>query len=487
METVNAAPLSARIARAMKVLPLDLGPIVGATSSTSVRLWGRSACEPTPTGPRRAFGAARLRPGTKKKRFGRPLFFKMNPNFDMTGVVVFDSLEPETVYEYEMGYFYSDAGLENFSRSYSLDWEGASRSTFRTGTDDPEASRSFILGSCRYLLRLLGGAWFDRRGDKTFESIVRQIDEGAETNALLMVGDQIYADDFGGLFSDELPDDYLRRYRDSFAQPGLRNLMSRVPTYMILDDHEIEDAWPRNATSRDFRVKYPAALHAYQVYQASHSPLFDVQESRIVGVPEKLWYRFRDGCCDFFVMDVRTERVLGEGGAPVQMVSEAQMTALKSWLSDGSGRVKLVVTSVPVFPETRGKIEDHWAGFVQDRDELIAHIVENGVSPVVFLSGDVHASMSAELRQVGGPPSAKLVSIVSSPFFWPYPEAPARSFTLQGSIRSGEYVFELAEAGPVHSTDNFTRVTVHPDRVEALVHSRKGEPLPPVKVHRFSR
>lgn len=474
----------------MKVLPLDLGPIVGATSSTSVRLWGRAVYEPTPAGPRRAFGAARLKPMTKKRsarRFGQPLFFKMNPNFDMTGVVVFDSLEPDTSYQYEMGTFYSDAGLESFTRSYPLEWEGASRSTFRTATDDATASRSFIVGSCRYLLRLFGGAWFDRRGDKTFESIVRQIDDGAPTHAFLMVGDQIYPDDLGGLFSDELTDDYLRRYRDSFGQPGLRTLMSRVPTYMILDDHEIEDAWPKNATSRDWRVKYPAALHAYQVYQASHSPLFEARGSRIDGVPQKLWYTFRDGCCDFFVMDVRTERVVGEDGAPVQLVSAAQMAALKSWLSDGSGQVKLVVTPVPVFPETHGKTADHWAGFSSDRDELLAHIVENDVKPVVFLSGDVHASMSAELHLVGAPSTKpmKLVSIVSSPFFWPYPEARARSFTLEGSLRSGDYVFELAEAGPVHSTDNFTRVTVHPDRVEAAVFSRKGESLPPKKVHRF--
>jgi alkaline phosphatase D len=468
----------------MKVLPLDLGPIVGATTPTSARLWGRAAYQPTPAGPRRACGASRLRPNGRKKRFGRPLFFKMNPNFDLTGVVVFDGLEPDTTYEYEIGYFYSDADLERFSPSYPLDWKAASRSTFRTATDDGAASRSFLFGSCRYLLRLFGGAWFDRRGDKTFESMLRQIDEGAPTHALLMLGDQIYADDLSLLFPDELADDYLRRYRDSFGQPGLRALMARVPTYMILDDHEIEDVWPENASSRDWRVKYPAAIHAYQVYQASHSPLFEVREHRIEGVPEKLWYTFRDGCCDFFVMDVRTERILAPDGTRVQMVSSSQIEALKAWLSDGSGRVKLVVTPVPLFPETRGKTEDHWTGFPADRDELLGHIVANDVKPVVFLSGDVHASMSAELRLIG-PPGTKLVSIVSSPFFWPYPETRARSFTLAGSLRSGDHVFELADAGPVHSTDNFTRLTVHPDRVEVDVYSRKGELLPPSKVHRF--
>ena len=101
-----------------------------------------------------------------------------------------------------------------------------------------------------------------------------------------------------------------------------------------------------------------------------------------------------------------------------------------------------------------------------------------------FLSGDVHASVSAELR-AGGGSGTKLVSIVSSPFFWPYPGGPAGLFRLEGTIRAGDLTFELAEAGPVQSADNFTRVTVHPDRVEAEVFSRKGLPLGPPKVHRF--
>jgi alkaline phosphatase D len=407
----------------------------------------------------------------------------MNPNFDMTGVVVFDSLESGRVHEYQMGYVFSEARLESLG-AFPLEWGKASRSSFRTSTDDAQASRSYVLGSCRYLLRMFGGAWFDARGDKVFDAILRQIDEGTPTDGLLFVGDQIYADDLGVLFPDRLVDDYLQRYREAFGQPKIRELMSRVPTYMILDDHEIEDAWPRNAASSDYRVKYPAAIHAYQIYQASHSPLFEISGHGIDGIPERLWYRFRDGCCDFFVMDVRTERVIDEAGRNLRMVSPTQMAALKSWLTDGSGRVKVVVTSVPVFPETIGKENDHWTGFPSDRDELIAHIVENRVERVVFLSGDLHASMSAELRGVEGT-QGKLVSIVSSPLFWPYPEAPPCTFVLEGTVRAGAHVFELAEAGPVHATDNFTRVTIHPDRVEALVYSRKGSFLPPIKVHWF--
>jgi len=462
----------------VKVLPLTLGPIVGETTSTRVRLWGRAAYEATPEGPRRACGVARIRSVTGGG-FSDPVFFKMNPNFDLTGVVVFDSLEPETEHEYEMGYFFSN------TEASDLDWSDASRSGFRTGTGDRGASRSFVMGSCRYLARLFGGTWLDARGDRIFESMLRQIEsEGRSTDALLMLGDQIYADELGFLFPDTLLDDYLKRYREAFGQENIRRLMSRVPTYMMLDDHEIEDGWPGSASPKDLRVRYPAAIHAYLTYQASHSPLFAVKGHGIDGVPEKIWYRFHDGCCDFFVMDVRTERLFGEEGENLRIVSAAQMEALKSWLVDGSGRVKLVATSVPVFPEVWGKIHDHWSGFPLDRAELLRFIAENRCERVVFLSGDVHASVSAELRAAGGS-GTKLVSIVSSPFFWPYPGGPAELFRLEGTIRAGDLTFELAEAGPVQSADNFTRVTVHPDRVEAEVFSRKGLPLGSPKVHRF--
>src|SRR5205814_8707730 len=125
---------------------------------------------------------------------------------------------------------------------------------FRTGSADDQRSRSYIVGSCRYLLRIFGGSFFDSRGDKTFYSILDQMD--SQTNpqpvdALIMVGDQIYADDLNFLAPDTSIDQYLERYRDAFTQPYLRELMSRVPTYMVLDDHEIEDNWPSKATQKD--------------------------------------------------------------------------------------------------------------------------------------------------------------------------------------------------------------------------------------------
>ncbi len=308
----------------MQVNPLTVGPIVGATSANSVRIWGRGKLEITRSSkdtsgvgnsifswislellnrgtlvPRRCFGVARLRPVSAAK-FSEPKFLKMNPNFDMTGVVVFSDLLPETQYEYQIGWFFSELELESFTPDSPLNWSQINSYKFTTASANNLRSRSFIFGSCRYLLRLFGGSWFDDRGDKIFRTILEQINRESTINQLLMVGDQIYADDLNVVQSDTSLDEYNRRYQDVFSQPFIRELMSSVPTYMTLDDHEIEDNWPSNSSQKDWVTKYPAAIHSYLTYQLSHSPLFEISGHRITGVPTKLWYNYSDGCSDFF-------------------------------------------------------------------------------------------------------------------------------------------------------------------------------------------
>ena len=407
-------------------------------------------------------------------------FFKMNPNFDMTGVVRFEDLSPEIVYEYQMGWFFSDLDLTDLWPDFPLEWTDVDTIAFKTGATDPTRPRSFVFGSCRYLLRLFGRVWLDKRGDKTFRSVLEQIDAGVQTDQIVMSGDQIYADDLNILAPDETLDVYNERYRTVFSQAHIRQLMSRVPTYMTLDDHEIEDAWPANATLRDWVVKYPAAIHAYVTYQASHGPLLEmVAPNKMVGVPRKLWYSFSDGCCDFFVTDTRTERYLGDGPGERRIISNHQMDALKNWLTDGSGRVKFVVTAVPFFPDAELPQDraDKWGGFVWQRTQILDLIRRENVKRVVFLGGDLHLSTKSELVSPGAP-GFKVLSIVSSPFYWPYPHAGWRDFQLTGQLDvTSDNVYEVVNSGPIQATDNFTRVSTDLDRLKLEVFSRKGELL----------
>ena len=470
------------LASGMRLRPLTVGPIVGETTPKRVRIWGRGDADVIDGRPRRCFGVLRMRKG-KRGKWSRTHTFKMNPNFDMTGIAVVDGLRPQTRYEYQVGCCFADMELDEIHVG-DPDWSDASVGRFTTASNDDQMPRTLVAGSCRYLLKTFLGDFHDDRGDKTFRSILRQIrKDGANVDQLIMMGDQIYADDLGFLGADRTVDKFYERYRTAFGQPWIRELMSCVPTYMTLDDHEIEDNWPEKASGKDRKTLLPNALHAYQAYQLSHGPNIPVRGGRLVGTPQRLWYQYRDGCCDFFVTDTRTERVTGPPDRR-RIMSAEQMRALKKWLKDGSGRVKLVVSSVPLFPDlTSDERDDKWSGFAAQRSELLAHIDRNGIEKVVFLSGDLHASLSAELSTPSG---GKIVSVIASSFFWPYPHSSARDFVREGAIDAqAGGTFNLAKVSKVVARDNFVRLHVSPSQVAVEVYERKKARPVTSRVHRF--
>ncbi|MGH3873201.1 MAG: alkaline phosphatase D family protein [Pseudonocardiaceae bacterium] len=109
-------------------------------------------------------------------------------------------------------------------------------------------------------------------------------------DALLLLGDQVYADDptpqtrrwLDSRRDTTVPPkyevtnfvEYARLYRDSWSDVGIRWLMSTVPTAMIFDDHDVRDDWNTSSAWRDRVTAYPwwperirGALASYWVYQ----------------------------------------------------------------------------------------------------------------------------------------------------------------------------------------------------------------------------
>jgi alkaline phosphatase D len=461
----------------MKIEAPTVGPLLGYTTESQARIWLRGDFQVVNGGYRRAFAAVRLRVKGAAK-FGEPQFVPLLPHFDMTGVSVFTKLKEATAYEYQAGWFFAEMNLENLDAAQALDWGAIAPVGFMTGTAKATAARAYVVGSCRYLLRLFGGAVWDDRGDKCFRSMQEQMEAGRGIDGLVMMGDQIYADDLNVMGQDKSIDDYLSRYRTAFGQAHFKALTARVPTYMVMDDHEIEDNWPAKATARDWVTLYPAAIHSYQIYQCSHSPLYDVgKDGRLTGTLSKFWYQFQDGCCDWFVMDCRNERVWSKDAAARRMVKPAQMKALLKWLADGSGRVKVVVSSVPFFPDLKSDSDDKWCGFVPERTQILDFILSEKIPKVVFLSGDVHCSFSVELTSPQDP-AFKVLSIISSSFFWPYPHMDDGDFLLKGALTSSSANrYNVGAASKVHSEDNFTRLEFDPQGVNISCFERKGVAL----------
>ena len=454
----------------MRVRIFQVGPIVGATTPRSVRIFGRGEYALESGQPKWAHAAVRVR---RKGRSGffSPKFFKLNPNFDMSAVMVWEGLAADADYEYQAGYFYMDEDSARINIDSSLDWSGIKIHEFRTASNDDKATRTIVMGSCRYLLRIFDCELYDDRGDKTFRSIMDQhLAPRRRINALIMAGDQIYADDLGPFSADRKLSDYLKRYRAVFSQKHIRQLMAQVPTYMTLDDHEIEDNWPAKARSRDHATKFPSAIQAYKIYQASHSPLHPLQNGRIADVPDKrLWYTHNDGCCDFFFTDTRTERDLRRNQR--EIMSRSQLSELLAWLANDSLRVKVMVTSVP-FWESDGR--DTWNGFREQRDHILDYIKTKNIRRVLILSGDVHSSMSSELH-LDSDRNFKIISVVSSAFFWPVGHPKLRQFRLSGPLDGNtKHNFQIQNASPLCSTDNFTRLRIDPSQVQVEVFDRKG-------------
>ncbi len=107
---------------------------------------------------------------------------------------------------------------------------------------------------------------------------------------VLFLGDQVYADGLSpetarfirkrrGPKSEprnEVADfeEYTRLYRESWAQPAVRWLLSSLPTAMIFDDHDMHDDWNTSKAWRDMMWRKPwwkarivGGIMSYWIYQ----------------------------------------------------------------------------------------------------------------------------------------------------------------------------------------------------------------------------
>jgi len=90
--------------------------------------------------------------------------------------------------------------------------------------------------------------------------------------------------------------------------------------------------------------------------------------------------------------------------------------------------------------------------------------------------------VSAELVRPDDP-QFRIISVVSSPFFWPYPHSSKEDFQLTGELAAASG-YELGTRSEIYSTDSFTRVTVDLQGLRVEFFERKNDPLGETR-HRF--
>lgn len=322
-----------------------------------------------------------------------------------------------------------------------------------------------------------------RTGDRTFAGIQRIVDQAdPPIRGLLMTGDQVYLDDLNIVAPDRTYKDILFKYRTVFSQPHIGKLMSGVPTYMILDDHEIEDNWPANKQLND-EILYANAMSAYQLYQASHSPAHELSSAGTLSRPlQQYWYTLAHGDIEWFVTDSRTERNLSPDDR--RILDARQERSLLQWLVNSTARVKFIVTSVLFYPDSKRNDGDAWQAFPQQRLRLLESIRQHRIQNVIFVSGDVHGSMTSRLGH-SEDADFEVHTIVSSPFFNSelLPYATASDFIFESPmVRSekGDYRYELTS--PVIGQDNFAHLQVTAQSVRVTFHDCDGRPLEVVEI-----
>ena len=498
----------------------SLGPIVGHTTDSSTRIWARGV----DIGDTRSVGVlAVFVDGIYQEDSAQ--YFRLRREFDRTGAVDIEGLKADSVYTIRVGCMVEAQGdlMDVTSTDDLLDrlpdasvWvrdlenlpEAQSMAVFRTFPKTADEGFSFLFGSCRYP----GFFWDRKRSDAIFASMADACDPTTDDAArfVIMLGDQIYAD-----LLNQLPlgradtnKEFHERYMEAFDTPNMRQLLSHTPNYMMLDDHEIEDNWVKGRLKQDKKRKlFLMAIAAFTSYQWYHGPR---------SYKNRLCYQFEYAGHPFFVLDQRTQRIRDDDdqdltdnhllGRPAKNTGDGpkgQVDIFCDWLIEQQQKIgnkpKFVVSPSVFAPNevstagVKGKKwkSDSWPAFPNTRRKVLQTIVENKIDNVVFLSGDIHCSNTAEIYftdATGDKLDLRMFDITSSAFYWPYPFADGEPLDYVHDSEFEDDGFRLYEdnddsivmhyrASNYQQDDNYSRVNVDANGITVISFNRKGEEL----------
>lgn len=326
------------------------------------------------------------------------------------------------------------------------------------------------LGACRQRPLLV-----DRElADRSMQHLSRQI-KADSLDVLLLCGDQIYADSRADSTHPAATEALLLdAHREAWTSPGQRDVMRRIATYMVQDDHEYRNDY-NMALAASRPIEYRHARDIARQYQLAAGPLATASDT---GAGQ--WYTLTCRGVPVFMADVRSERhdppTIDRRSA--RIMSPSQMSALQHWLLETppQGKTRVVVTSVPIAPlftqaladPSYGVRSDGWERFPQSLAQLLSWIARHEIHHVVFLSGDYHHSADVRIEvQHRQQAIVQVRSIVTGGLYSPYPFANARPedwLDPQGEWlpldNDTHWTYHIDRATP---GDGYTLVDIDPD------------------------
>ncbi|MEO8677043.1 MAG: alkaline phosphatase D family protein [Casimicrobiaceae bacterium] len=304
-----------------------------------------------------------------------------------------------------------------------------------SGADrDANAELVFAVASCQYPSAMLedavAGASYGRLADWVSGKKYRR------PQFLLLVGDQIYVDGTAGLFDPTSQfDRFVRPYEILYRMNPVRDVLRRLPAYMMMDDHEIRDNWESRVDDTRPDREMMEGRRSYLKFQRRAGP---PQVDPVGDSNHPIWFDIKRNRFGVFMADTRTEREMRTARhvAPAHIMSDAQMEKLLAWLGDEkyADMPKVVATPSILMPRHSRALQgdkvvsalrsDGWDGYPHSLYQILTHIAREKIRNVVFVSGDEHLACVArvEVATADGEPVV-FHSVHSSPLFAPFPFA----------------------------------------------------------------
>jgi len=353
--------------------PVDLvhGPMLGAMTDTSVKVWVRCASEiPVQV---MASASADMSGAVKSP------VVKAQASRDFTATAELTGLKADTMYHYQ---------LLLDGKPVKID----PAPTFRTfPTKGSKAKFQVVFG---------GGAGYTPHYERMWNTLLKH-----HPLAYLAMGDNVYID------RPKSPETQQYCYYRRQSRPEYRRFVSHTPVFSIWDDHDFGTNDCIGSAGID---DVPWKVPVWNVFKNNFAnPSYGGGQEQ-----PGVWYDFAINGVHFIMLDCRFYRTSPKLPSPT-MLGPVQ----KKWLfeklkaSKASGATFTVLaSSVPWAEGTKGGSKDTWDGFAEERKEIFSFIQENRIEGVFLISADRHRSDAYRTERPGAYPlyeasSSKLTNV----------------------------------------------------------------------------
>ncbi|RJP73865.1 MAG: alkaline phosphatase family protein [Ignavibacteriales bacterium] len=342
---------------------LQSGPMVGYSEMREVALWLQT------TQPAKVKISYWDKKNPKHKYFTDEKTTKKEEGF--TSTLIADEVEPGRHYNYEVYIDEKPIQLKQPCEFQTL-------KLWQWREDPPEFS--FVAGSCAYV----NESQYDRPGKpyggnyEIYNSIFER-----HPDFMVWLGDNYYLRE---------PDwnswtGIIKRITHTRSLPEMQPLLSSVHNYAIWDDH---DFGPNNS-DRSF-IHKDLTLKAFKLFWPALS----------YGVNDKpgIASKFEWGDAEFFMMDDRYYRSPDDSKTGKrELLGKDQLKWLIEALVSSNATFKFIAIGGQVL--STEEASETYLTYKEEREELLTAIKNEGLTGVIFLTGDRHFSEITKLEREG--------------------------------------------------------------------------------------